>query len=380
MSLNAYIERREYLNEILIYGYLRMYLYPIPSIINKLICKWYDKEIDIDEFTLETQLGVGGFGKVLKATHKKTLKKYAIKRLNKKKLIEMQQEKAIKNEREILSEIKHPFIINMLLTFDDYNHIYLIFELLPMGCEFFDLLKTYNTLNITQTVFYAAQIVLIFEYLHSKHIVYRDLKPENLMYANDGYLKLIDFGFSKQLNINNDYETYTLCGTPDYLAPEILLNNGHSFEVDWWSLGVLIFEMYQGYTPFDHDNITTIYTLILNHNQENNKRILSNIDDKQKDLKDIISKFLCINPRHRLGKLSYKGNIDDIKSHSFFGIIDWNKIYHKQYTNTPKHSPIYTSTSYPTQPISSSFDLNANTVHLQKPLIVNNNNGFLYDF
>mmetsp|Transcript_23773 Transcript_23773/g.20800 ORF Transcript_23773/g.20800 Transcript_23773/m.20800 type:complete len:491 (-) Transcript_23773:209-1681(-) len=389
MSLNTYIERRKFLDEILICGYLRLYLFSIPSIINKLICKCYHKEMDIDEFTFETELGTGTFGRVLEAKHKKTLKKYAIKRLDKKRIMEMQQEKAIKNERHILSEIKHPFIINMLSTFDNPHFIYLIFELLPMGCEFFDLLKTYDRLNITQTVFYASQIVLIFEYLHSKHIVYRDLKPENLMYTSDGYLKLIDFGFSKHLadkspiSGGNEYETYTVCGTPDYLAPEILLNNGHSFAVDWWALGVLIFEMYQGYTPFDHENVVHMYTLIMNHNEQNNRRILANIDNKQKDLKNIISGFLCVNPRRRLGSQSYQGNVDDIKSHPFFSIIDWNKIYHKQYTNTPKHSPIYGSTSsYPTQPISQglrNFDLNSNT-HLQKPLAVNNTGGFLYDF
>lgn len=183
MSLDQYIERRKVLDEILICGYLRMYLLSIPSIMNELVCKCYHKDIDSSEFTFGQELGIGTFGRVLEAKHKQTQKKYAIKKLDKQKIEEMQQETAIRNEREILSELKHPFIINMLLTFENHNFIFLIFELLPMGCEFFDLLKAYNRLNVTQTVFYASQIVLIFEYLHSKHIIYRDLKPENLMYV-----------------------------------------------------------------------------------------------------------------------------------------------------------------------------------------------------
>jgi len=206
----------------------------------------------------------------------------------------------------------------------------------------------------TQCVFYSSQIVLIFEYLHSKHIIYRDLKPENLMYTNDGYLKLIDFGFSKEVDETTNFLTNTICGTPHYLAPEMILNNkGHSFGVDWWALGILIFEMYSGFTPFEDDNVIQIYTNIINHDRENEKEILKYMEDNE-SLKDIISKLLCKNPKKRLGSGSYNNCIDDVKSHPFFSIIDWNKMKQKQYTNTPKHSPIHKS--YPSNYVQNNLD------------------------
>ena len=113
------------------------------------------------------------------------------------------------------------------------------------GGEFFTLLRRTGTLKLPHAAFYASQIVLVFQFLHKNHIVYRDLKPENLLIGKDGYLRLTDFGFAKRLE--KPYRTWTLCGTPEYIAPEILLNRGHNFSVDWWALGILLFEMFTGY-------------------------------------------------------------------------------------------------------------------------------------
>ncbi|ETO03720.1 hypothetical protein RFI_33682, partial [Reticulomyxa filosa] len=121
--------------------------------------------------------------------------------------------------------------------------LYLVLELVSGG-EFFTLLKNQVCLKMQHCVFYASQIVLVFQFLHRNKIVYRDLKPENLLIGSDGYLRVTDFGFAKRLE--KPYRTWTLCGTPEYIAPEILLNRGHSFSVDWWALGILLFEMFTG--------------------------------------------------------------------------------------------------------------------------------------
>ena len=127
------------------------------------------------------------------------------------------------------------------------------------GGELFTYMKTEDKFDSATTRFYASQVVLMFEYLHSKDIVYRDLKPENLLVNTNGYLKLVDFGFAKYCKSH----TYTLCGTPEYLAPEILLNKGHGKPVDWWCLGILIYEMMVGQAPFTDDDPMKVYQLIL---------------------------------------------------------------------------------------------------------------------
>ena len=313
MSLSAFSDSKEFYDQILVCGYLRFGIETdafIESITN-LICKWYHRRLDIQEFNLKKLLGRGNFGRVQLAQHTQTKREYAIKILDKRRIIEMKQQRHVQNEKKILNQIAHPFIISLLYYFEDNASIYFIFELLEQGCEFFDLLRIYDRLNVIQCAFYAAQIVLIFEYLHSKHIIFRDLKPENLMYSSDGYLKLIDFGFAKQVSPNTDYLTQTVCGTPEYMAPECVLGCGHSFETDWWSLGILIFEMFVGFTPFEHENVMQIYANIIQHNGENEEQILKYLEGNG-GLKDFVSKLLRRNPKKRLGKDSKDGKVDDI--------------------------------------------------------------------
>ena len=141
----------------------------------------------------------------------------------------------------------------------DDRYIYFLTELLRGG-DLFTYHRTSERFSLKQTQFYGAQIVSIFEYLHAKDICYRDLKPENIMIADDGYLKLIDFGFAKVVT----KRTFTICGTPEYIAPEILLNQGHGKPVDWWTLGILVYEMLAGFPPFQDEDPMNIYRKIIN--------------------------------------------------------------------------------------------------------------------
>lgn len=159
--------------------------------------------------------------------------------------------------------------------------------------------------------FYAAQVTLMFEYLHNKNIIYRDLKPENLLISNEGYLKLTDFGFAKVV----EGRTYTLCGTPEYLAPEILLNKGHGKAVDWWTLGILIYEMNAGIDPFTDEDPMAIYQKIL----KGKIKFPRNFD---KNAKSLVKHLLVADLSKRYGNL--KNGANDIKNHRWFSSIDWN--------------------------------------------------------
>ena len=150
----------------------------------------------------------------------------------------------------------------------------------------------------------------MFEYLHSKHIIYRDLKPENLLIASNGYLRLTDFGFAKYC----EGRTYTLCGTPEYLAPEILLNNGHGKAVDWWCLGILTYEMIAGIDPFNDEDPMTIYQKIL-------KGKVKFPRDFDKSAKSLVKHLLVADVTKRYGCL--KGGVGDIKGHRWFKGFDW---------------------------------------------------------
>lgn len=157
----------------------------------------------------------------------------------------------------------------------------------------------------------------MFEYLHSKNIIYRDLKPENILIGADGYLKLTDFGFAKYC----DSRTYTLCGTPEYLAPEILLNKGHGKPVDWWCLGILIYEMLAGIDPFNDEDPMAIYQKIL----KGKVKFPRNFD---KNAKSLCKHLLVADLTKRYGNL--KGGVQDIKTHRWFADIDWDALAQKK--------------------------------------------------
>jgi len=161
--------------------------------------------------------------------------------------------------------------------------------------------------------FYAAEVVLAFDYLHSLDIVYRDLKPENILLGKDGNIKITDFGFAKVV----PETTWTLCGTPDYLAPEIILSKGYGKAVDWYALGILIFEMLTGYPPFYNENHLKLYDNIL----ATTPRFPASIDPIARDL---IERLLEKNPSKRLGSLT--GGVEDIKNHPWFKDVKWEML------------------------------------------------------
>jgi protein kinase A len=178
--------------------------------------------------------------------------------------------------------------------------------------------------------FYAAQVCLMFEYLHSKNIIYRDLKPENILIDKTGYLKLTDFGFAKYC----EGRTYTLCGTPEYLAPEILLNKGHGKPVDWWTFGVLLYEMNAGIDPFNDEDPMLIYQKILKGKIKFPSSFNSNA-------KSLVKHMLEADLSKRYGNL--KGGVEDIKSHRLFKGLDWHALVSLQIK--PPYQPKVSSSS-----------------------------------
>jgi len=240
----------------------------------------------------------------------------AIKRLKKAVVIRQKQVDHIISEKKILSSIKHPFVVEMMGTFKDDKYLYIVLEYV-VGGEFFTHLRKSRRFENDAARFYAAQVATIFEHLHSKNIVYRDLKPENILISRDGYLKLTDFGFAKTI----EYRTYTLCGTPEYIAPEVLLNKGHGKPVDWWTLGILIYEMIVGYPPFFDDEPMGIYQKILG-----GKIIFPRFFDK--NCKLLVKRLLTPDLSKRYGNL--KNGVDDIKAHKWFVGLVWEDLLAKK--------------------------------------------------
>jgi len=200
----------------------------------------------------------------------------------------------------------------------DERYLYLVLEYIAGG-ELFTYLRNKDTgkLEPPHAALYASQITLIFEYLHLKNIIYRDLKPENILIAEDGYLKLTDFGFAKVV----EGRTYTLCGTPEYLAPEILLNKGHGKPVDWWTLGILLYEMLAGIDPFTDDDPMQIYQNIL-------KGKIKFPKDFDKNGKSLVKHLLVADLSKRFGNL--KNGVNDIKNHRFFNELNWDHVLQKK--------------------------------------------------
>ena len=193
------------------------------------------RSINLSDYEMGETLGTGSFGRVKIAKNKKTGEFVAIKIMKKMEILKSKQADHISNEIKILSMIEHPFVITFEGFTQDDRNLYLALELINGG-ELFTYLRG-----------------------HNKDIVYRDLKPENILIHKSGYLKLTDFGFAKVI----EGRTYTLCGTPEYLAPEIILNKGHGKPVDWWTCGILLYEMIVGIDPFNDDDPMDLWDFII---------------------------------------------------------------------------------------------------------------------
>ena len=280
--------------------------------------KEFKSKITIDDFQIVKVLGTGAFGKVSLVYNEELKRYFAMKSLKKEYIKKYQQTKHTKEERKIMEKIDYPFINKLYYAFQTKKSLFMITEFMAGG-EMFHHLHECGHFDENRTRFYIAELVLAIDHLHKNNILYRDLKPENILLDEIGHIKLTDFGLSKIMNNIEKDKTYTVCGTPIYVAPEVLSGRGYNKLVDWWSLGVLLYEFLAGYSPF----------------REMKNRIDLNIYKrklKQDPLIsdtafDLIKKLCQTNVEERLGK-----NVKEIKNHKFFEDIDWVKLEKKQIT------------------------------------------------
>lgn len=293
--------------------------------------------LNFDDLTVVGTLGRGAFGHVELVSDEKTSpgKKimHALKTVNKALVHELQQVSHLRSEKRCLEQLHHPFLIRLRRTFNTDNNLHFLLE--PcMGGELKTILEEKEYLDVEETRFISGCCLTAFEYMHKKGIVYRDLKPENILVSPNGYIKLTDFGFAKKIGGGR---TYTLCGTPDYLAPEVVANQGHDINVDFWTIGILIFELLVGEPPFIDDNPMGIYQNIMIGN-------IQYPDDMKEEEIDIVNNF-CTKVTARLGAVA--GGYDTIRKHAFFKGFDWEGV--RKQTLTPPASLI--------RPIKNDFDL-----------------------
>jgi protein kinase A len=279
-----------------------------------------NKTLQLKDMKLHHILGMGAFGKVWLASTTTDDTPYALKQLDKRQLIKSNQVRAIFREKSILYSIEHPFLLSLVASFQDEDHVYLVLHLLQGG-ELFSVIQRGGPGGVpnSHAVFYGGCIIAALDHLHLRSICYRDLKPENAMVNADGYCILIDMGFSKVVM----EKTFTLCGTPEYLAPEIILSQGHNKGVDNWAFGVLVFELLVGRSPFylpGSDQLSLFKRIVHEKYQ-----IPSNISDEARDL---ITKLLVRRPFARLGSLA-RGN-RDIQDHPWFKEIAWKDLLQKK--------------------------------------------------
>jgi len=272
-----------------------------------------DEKMCADDFTFLTVIGKGSFGKVMQVRHKPTGSIYAMKILKKKELIRRKQVVNTKTERSILVNMRHPFLVSLRFAFQTPQKLYMVLDFFNGGELLFHLSRA-QRFGLSRSQFYAAEIASALGCLHKNGIIHRDLKPENILLGNDGHIRVADFGLSK--DVENGELTNTFCGTPEYLAPEIIQQKGHSYAVDWWSLGVLIYQMLLGISPFYAANVNEMYDKIV-------KGPLKFHRSMNLDTRDLLKGLLNKNPAKRLGS---KNDIKEIQEHRWFRHIDFVKL------------------------------------------------------
>lgn len=219
------------------------------------------EKVSVNDFDLLTLVGKGSFGKVMQVRKKDTGKIYAMKVLDKKHILEHNEVEHTLSEKNILQKLHHPFLVNLNYSFQTEDKLYFILDYVNGG-ELFYHLQREKRFPEPRVQFYAAEILLALEYLHAHGIIYRDLKPENLLLTSEGHIVLTDFGLCKE-GIKDDEKTGTFCGTPEYLAPEVLKGKGYGKAVDWWSFGSLVYEMLTGLPPFYSQDVQEMYRKIM---------------------------------------------------------------------------------------------------------------------
>ncbi|CAN6287072.1 unnamed protein product [Urochloa humidicola] len=303
----------------------------------------------IDDFEIIKPISRGAFGRVFLAKKRTTGDLFAIKVLRKADMIRKNAVESILAERDILITVRNPFVVRFFYSFTSRENLYLVMEYLNGG-DLYSLLRNLGCLDEDVARVYLAEVVLALEYLHSMQIVHRDLKPDNLLIAHDGHIKLTDFGLSKVGLINStddlsgpavsgaslygddepqmseleqmDHkarrQNRSAVGTPDYLAPEILLGTGHGCSADWWSVGVILFELIVGIPPFNAEHPQTIFDNILNR-----KIPWPHVPEEMSvEAQDLINKLLTEDPHQRLGA----NGASEVKQHPFFKDISWDTL------------------------------------------------------
>eukprot|EP00612_Vaucheria_litorea_P005713 CAMPEP_0171460982 /NCGR_PEP_ID=MMETSP0945-20130129/5626_1 /TAXON_ID=109269 /ORGANISM="Vaucheria litorea, Strain CCMP2940" /LENGTH=526 /DNA_ID=CAMNT_0011987265 /DNA_START=456 /DNA_END=2036 /DNA_ORIENTATION=- len=278
-----------------------------------------DKKVGLDNFKIIKVIGKGSFGKVFLVRDKLRGDIYAMKVLRKDNIIRRNQVEHTKTERNVLGYIRHPFIVGLNMAFQTTDKLFFVLDYCAGGELFFHLGK--GKFSESRSRFYTAEIALALEHIHKLDIVYRDLKPENVLLDGEGHIRLTDFGLSKEGITENTKGAHSFCGTPEYLAPEILMRLGHGRAVDWWSLGALLYEMLTGLPPFYCRDREKLFDKI-KRGQLNYPRYLT--DASQSLLHGLLTK----DPAFRLG--SSKEDSSEVKRHIFFAPIDWEKMMKRE--------------------------------------------------
>ncbi|XP_060063493.1 cGMP-dependent protein kinase 1-like [Ylistrum balloti] len=285
-------------------------------------------KLKLSDISIVATLGVGGFGRVeLVQVNNDNSKTFALKILKKHHIVETRQQEHIMNEKKIMSESRSDFIVRLYRTFKDRKYLYMLLEVC-LGGELWTVLRDKGSFDDSTTRFYTGCVVEAFAYLHNKGVVYRDLKPENLLIDTQGYVKLVDFGFAKKVGLGR--KTWTFCGTPEYVAPEIILNKGHDISADYWSLGILMFELLTGSPPFTGQDPMKTYNIIL--------KGIDAIDFPRKITKNaqnLIKKLCRETPSERLG--FGRGGVREIQKHKWFEGFNWDGL--KKRSHKPPISP-----------------------------------------
>lgn len=250
------------------------------------------RQVQLSDFSLIAPIGEGNYSSVVLARHIATGGLYAIKCLSKDQLIEAEEVTHTLAERNILVNARHPFLVPLHAAIQTPANLYFVLSFCPGG-ELFNHLRARRTFDEPTVRVIAAELTLALEYLHANGVIYRDLKPENILVQSDGHVALADFGLSKAVG-GEDVTTSTFCGTPEYLAPEMLTARAHTMAVDWWALGTLIFELLAGAPPFFSPHIPAMYAQIVSAPL----RFPAHVSPTAADL---IAKLLCRDPSRRLG-------------------------------------------------------------------------------
>jgi len=299
----------------------------------------HGETVKVNDFEPLKVIGRGSFGKVLQVRYKRNNKIYAMKVLNKRTILERNEVAHTQAEKSILMKLDNPFLVHLYYSFQTTDKLYFIMDFVNGGELFFHLQKD-KTFSPERVLFYSAEILLGLEYLHEQGVIYRDLKPENILLTSGGHICMTDFGISKEGLHCKDDRTATFCGTPEYLAPEVLEGKGYGKAVDWWSFGTLIFEMMTGLPPFYSEEVQLMYKKIMTQPLH--------IPDKiSPDAANLLQALLERDPAKRLSDPAV------IKAHPYFVGVDWDKMVKRQVT--PPFIPPVKDESYDVGQISQDF-------------------------